>query len=167
MTHFKAFTFDGKRSAQRAFDEIEDILYTYDWYVDGDVAEISVNKKGHYRVHSTWAQDDSNVPGGIGFGALLGGFIGCLFGPGGAIAGAALGGSVGGLMGAGENVTFEDPALDAFAASLVNDSSALIILGDAETVAGFAAELAAYDFETYEAELDEAAIKALKADMKK
>lgn len=167
MTHFKAFTFDGKKSARRAFDKIEDNLYTYDWYVDGNVAEISVNKNGHYRVHSTWAQDDDNVPGGIGLGAVLGGLIGCLFGPGGAIAGAAVGGSVGGLMGAGENVSFEDPVLDEFAASLVNDSSALIILGDAETVAAFATELAAYEFVTFEAELDEAAVKALKADMKK
>ena len=44
MTYFRAFTFDGKRSASKAFDAIEDNLYTYDWYDDGDVAEISVNK---------------------------------------------------------------------------------------------------------------------------
>ena len=122
MTYFKAFTFDGKKSARKAFDKIEDNLYTYDWYVDGDVAEISVNKIGNYRVHSTWAQDDSNVSGGIGFGAVLGGLVGLLFGPGGAIAGAALGGGVGGLIGDADNVDLEDPALDDFAASLVPDS---------------------------------------------
>lgn len=59
------------------------------------------------------------MSGGIGWGAVLGGLIGCLFGPGGAIAGAAIGGGCGGLMGEADNIDFEDPVLDDFAASLV------------------------------------------------
>ncbi len=166
MTHLKAFTFDGKKSAQKAFDKIEDNLYTYDWYVDGDIAEISVNKNGNYRVHSTWAQDDSNVSGGIGVGAILGGLVGLLFGPGGAIAGAALGGGVGGLIGDSENIDFEDPALDDFAASLVPDSSALLIIGDTSTLADFTSELADYEAQTFEKEIDDETEKQIKAAMK-
>jgi uncharacterized membrane protein len=167
MAYFKAFTFDGKRSAQKAFDKIADNLPSYAWYEDGDVAEISVNKSGHYRVHSTWAQDSSNVSGGIGIGAVLGGLIGLIFGPGGALAGAVLGGSFGGLIGETDNIDINDPALDDFAASLVPDSSALIILGDADTVAAFTTELADYEVKTFETEVDKEIIDKIKKAMKK
>ena len=75
----------------------------------------------------TWAQDSRLTGGGMGFGALAGGLIGALLGPGGAMAGAAVGGSVGGMIGHHENVKFDDPVMDNFATSLVNDSSALIL----------------------------------------
>ncbi len=166
MTYFKAFTFDGKKSAAKAFEAIEDKLYDYDWYVEGDLAEISVNKNGNYRVHSTWAQDDDNVSGGIGMGAILGGMLGCLFGPGGALAGAAFGGSIGGLLGEADNIDFEDPALDDFAASLLPDTSALIILGTADEVAAFTEELADYEVKAFETEVDQETIDMLKAKMK-
>jgi uncharacterized membrane protein len=166
MTYFKAFTFDGKRSAHKAINKIEDKDLSYIWMEEGDYASISVNKKGHYRVHSTWAQDSSLVSGEAGLGAVLGGLIGLLFGPGGAIAGAAIGGGTGGLIGASENISFNDPVLDDFAASLVPDSSALIILGPADAIAEFTAELADYEVQTFEAELDEAALDALQAAMK-
>jgi len=167
MAIFRAFTFSGKKSASKALDAIEDELDDYDWYDDADMAEISVNKKGHIRVHSTWAQDDSNVGAGIGGGALLGGLIGCLFGPAGAIAGAAYGGSIGGLMADADNIDFADPALDEFAASLVKDSSALVYINDAESVAAFQALLVDYEFTFYEAEVHQATVDALKAKMKK
>lgn len=41
-----------------------------------DVAEMSRSKHGRIRVHSTWAQDDSEVGAGAGFGAVTGGVIG-------------------------------------------------------------------------------------------
>ena len=165
MTYFKSFTFDGRRSASKAFDAIDDNSDNdYDWL--DDVAEISVNKSGHYRVHSTWAQDSSNVAGGIGFGALCGGLIGLLFGPAGALAGAAVGGSVGGLIGHHDNVEFNDPVLAKFAASLKPETSALVIVGDAASLAEFTAELAAYDVVTYETEIDKDLEKSLKKAMK-
>ena len=167
MPHFKSFTFDGRRSAHKALNKIEDAGTSYIWMEEGDVAEISVNNKGHYRVHSTWAQDNSNVPGGIGFGALCGGLIGLIFGPAGALAGAAVGGSLGGLIGHHDNVKFNQPVLDEFAQSLVPDSSALIILGNETAIAEFTAELAAYDVVTFETELDKDLEKALKEAMKK
>ncbi len=167
MTYFKAFTFDGKRSANKALNKMEDSDTSYVWLEDGDVAEISVNSNGHYKVHSTWAQDSDNVPGGIGLGAILGGLVGLLFGPGGAIAGAALGGGVGGLIGDDDNVEFNDPKLDDFAASLLPNTSALIILGDTDVVAEFTTELAEYDVKTFETEVDQATIDAIKGSMKK
>jgi len=167
MTYFKAFTFDGRRSAHKAINKMEDKDLSYIWMEEGDYASISVNKNGHYRVHSTWAQDSSLTSGGAGLGAVLGGMIGLLFGPGGAIAGAAIGGGTGGLIGASENVSFNDPVLDDFAASLVPDSSALIILGPSDAIAEFTAELADYDVKTFGKEVDDATIKALKESMKK
>lgn len=165
MAYFRAFTFVGKRSAREAFDTIEDNLYGFDWYDESNVAEISVNKRGHVRVHSTWAQDSSNTPGGIGLGAILGGCVGMLFGPGGALAGAAVGGSIGGLIGHHENVKFDDPALDDFAASLLPDTSALVYIGDSAAVAAFEAALTDYDFTPFEAKLDDATIAAIEAGM--
>ena len=165
MTYFKSFTFEGKKSASKAFDTIEDNDdFDYVWL--DDVAEVSVNSKGTYRIHSTWAQDSSNVPGGIGFGALCGGLLGMLFGPGGALAGAAIGGSIGGLIGHHENVKFDDPVLDDFAASLAPDTSALVLLGDEATLAEFTTALAVYDVVAFETELDKDAEKALKKAMK-
>jgi uncharacterized membrane protein len=163
MTNFKAFTYDGKNTARKVLDVIEDSTATYYW--EDDVALISVNKKGRVRVHSTWAQDSSNVPGGISFGAITGGLIGLLFGPGGALAGAAVGGSIGGLIGHHDNVKFDDPALDNFASSLVNDSSALVLLGDDDVVAEFAAAVADYDAAVFDAVLDDEAVTELQDEM--
>ena len=90
MIYFKAVTFDGKKTARKVLNALEDIATSYIWMEEGDLAKISVNQKGHISVHSTWAQDSSFVPGGIGFGALAGGVIGMLIGPGGVMAGAAI-----------------------------------------------------------------------------
>lgn len=165
MTNFKAFTYDGKKTARKVLDVIEDSPATYFW--EEDVALISVSKKGHIKVHSSWAQDSSDVPGGISLGAITGGLIGLLFGPGGAMAGAAVGGSMGGLIGHHENVKFDDPALDDFAASLVNDSSALILVGTDDALAEFAtAAVADYDAAVFDAVLDDAAVAELQDEMK-
>jgi uncharacterized membrane protein len=165
MSYFKAFTFKGKNAAGKALDKLEWNDTAYYWL--DDVAEVSVNKRGTYRVHSTWAQDSSNVPGGIGWGALLGGLLGAVLGPAGAVAGAAAGGSIGGLIGASINVEFDDPVLDNFAASLLPDTSALVILGDQATVAAVTAALVDYEVTVFETELDKDAEKALRKALKK
>jgi uncharacterized membrane protein len=165
MSYFKAFTFVGKGAARKALDKLEwndDSLYWLD-----DIAEVSVNKKGTYRVHSTWAQDSSNVAGGIGWGAMVGGLLGAVLGPAGAVAGAAMGGSLGGLVGASINVEFNDPILDNFAASLLPDTSALVILGDHVTVAAVTTALAEYEVKVFETELDKDAEKTLRKALKK
>lgn len=162
MTYFKSFVFDGRKTARKAINKIEDSDNSYLWLEEGDYAEISVTKNGNYRVHSTWAQDSSNVPGGIGFGALLGGMLGVLFGPVGLIAGAATGGTIGGLLGRHANVEFNDPVLDDFAAALLPDTSALIILGDQLTVDEFSKELDEYEAKEFITELDREATEALK-----
>ena len=91
MYGFRAFVFEGKKTARKALDTLEDRGTDFVW-ID-DVAEVSRSKHGAIRVHSTWAQDDSEVGAGAGFGAVTGGLIGMLLGPAGALAGAARRGS--------------------------------------------------------------------------
>ena len=75
MYGFKAFLFDGKKTAGKAFNTLEDYTPAYVW-ID-DVAVISRSKYGSTRVHSTWAQDDSEVGAGTGLGAVTGGADRC------------------------------------------------------------------------------------------
>jgi uncharacterized membrane protein len=164
MYGFKAFVFDGKKTARKAFDTLEDYTPTYGW-VD-DVAELSKSKNGAIRVHSTWAQDDSAVGVGAGFGAVTAGLVGMLFGPIGAAAGAVTGGSLGALIGAGSNVAFDDPVLDDFAASLADDSSALVLVGDETTLADFVSAVEPYGGKIVETNLNEDDIKAVRKDLR-
>lgn len=165
MYGFKAFLFDGKKTAGKTFDTLEDYTPVYGW-ID-DVAVISRSKHGSIRVHSTWAQDDSEVGAGTGLGALTGGLIGLLFGPGGALAGAAVGGSMGALIGASDEIAFDDPKLDDFAASLANDTSALILVGEEETLADFVSAVEPFGGEVVETDLDDKDITALRKALRK
>ena len=165
MYGFKAFLFDGKKTARKALDTIEDRAPDYVW-ID-DVAEVSRNKHGSIRIHSTWAQDDSDVGAGAGFGAITGGVIGMLLGPAGALAGAAVGGSLGALMGASDEIAFDDPKLDDFAAGLSNDTSALILVGEEATLADFVTAVEPFGGKIVETNLDEKDIKALRKALNK
>ncbi len=80
---------------------------------------------------------------------------------------AAMGGSMGALIGATDEVAFDDPALDDFAASLNNDTSALILAGEDATLAGFVSAVEPYGGSVTEVKLSEDDIKALKKAMKK
>ena len=164
MYGFKAFTFDGKKTASKALHTLEDHAPDYVW-ID-DVAVVSRNKHGSIRVHSTWAQDDSAVGAGAGLGAVTGGLIGSLLGPGGALAGAAVGGSLGASLGALGEVAVEDPKLDDFAASLVNDTSALVLVGEETTLADFVTAVEPYGGRIVETDLDEDDIKAIRKALK-
>ena len=164
MYGFKAFVFDGKRTARKALHTIEDTGTDYLW-ID-DVAEVSRSKHGAIRVHSTWAQDDSDTGAGAAFGAVTGGLIGCMFGPAGALAGAATGGSLGAMMGAGEEIALDDPKLDDFAASLGNDTSSLILVGEEPTLADFVSIVEPFGGKIIETHLDENDIKAIRKALK-
>jgi len=161
----KAFVFDGNRTAKKAFQTLEDYTPAYVW-ID-DAAVVSRSKHGSIRVHSTWAQDDSDVGAGLGFGAVTGGLIGLLFGPGGALAGAVAGGSIGGLLGVSEDVAFDDPKLDDFAAALGKDTSALILVGEEDTLADFVSAVEPIGGKIIETDLNESDIKALRKALKK
>lgn len=163
MIGFKAFVFQGKRTAAKAFHTLEDYAPEYYW-ID-DIAMVSRSKHGFLRVNSTWAQDES-TSAGLGWGAVTGGLIGMLAGPGGAWAGAAMGGSLGGLIGAVEDVAFDDPRLDDFAASLDKDTSALILVGEEATLADFGAAVEPFGGEVIDTNLDENDIKALRKALK-
>jgi len=159
MVGFKAFTFNGKKTAAKAFHTLED--YSPEYYWIDDVAVVSRSKHGHLRVNSTWGQD-SQVGTGLGWGVVAGGLVGALAGPGGALAGATLGGYVGAVAGAGVEIAFDDPALDDFAASLQRDSSALILIGEEETLGDFLSAVEPFGGEVIETNLDEKDVKALR-----
>ena len=164
MYGFKAIIFKGSKTASKAFFSLEEYTPAYVW-ID-DVAVVSKTKHGITRVHSTWAQDDTAVGAGTGFGALTGGLLGALLGPGGALAGAVGGGSLGFLFtGAGE-LALNDPRLDDFAAALTNDTSALILVGDEVTLADFGAAVEPFGGEVIDTDLDEKDIKALRKALK-
>jgi uncharacterized membrane protein len=165
MYGFKAFVFKGKKTAGKAFDTLEDHVPVYPW-ID-DAAVVSRSKLGTIRIHSTWAQDDSAVGVGTGFGALTGALLGVLLGPGGALAGAAMGGSMGALIGLTGEVAFDDPMLDDFAASLAKDSSALVLVGEAPSLADFTSVVEPFGGKVIETDLDEADVKALRKALKK
>ena len=163
MVGFKAITFQGKRTATKAFHTLEE--YSPEYYWIDDVAVVSRSKHGHVRIHSTWAQDESGK-GGLAWGAVTGGVIGMIFGPGGAAAGAAIGGGIAGTLGAVADVAFDDPNLDAFAESLEKDTSALIIVGEEATLADFFSAVEPFGGEVIDTNLNEDDIKAIRKAMK-
>ena len=160
MFAFKAFVFSGKKTAGKAFEALEDHMPVYPW-ID-DAAVVSRSKLGITRIHSTWAQDDSAVGVGTGFGAMTGGLLGLLLGPGGALAGAAMGGSMGALFGLSDEIAFDDPRLDDFAAALAKDTSALVLVAEAATIADFTAAVVPFGGKVIETNLDADDVKALK-----
>jgi len=63
-------------------------------------------------------------------------------------------------------VAFDDPRLDEFAASLTNDTSALILVGEDETLAEFVTGVEPFGGRIIETDLDEKDIKALRKALK-
>lgn len=167
MINFIAATFDGKRTAHKVLSKLEENNKAYIWYEEGDYAVVSVNQKGHIRVHSTWAQDSIMEPGSVGLGVIAGGLIGLMFGPGGALAGAVAGGSMGGLIGNKENIKLTDPELKAFADSLVNDSSGILLIGPPDAIDEFKTELKGFETKMFESIVDDALLGNLKEVLKK
>ena len=88
---------------------------------------MSRGKLGATHNHSTWAQDESDITVGGGWGLVTGGLLGMLCGPGGAMVGAAIGGSRGVMGGGADEITFDDPRLDGLAEALGNDASAMTL----------------------------------------
>jgi len=164
MYGFVAVVFDGHRTAGKALDTLMDYDPAYGW-ID-DVAVVSRGKLGATHVHSTWAEDDSDVGAGAGWGLLTGGLIGALLGPGGALAGAAIGGSLGVVGGATEEIVTDDPRLDDFAAALDKNTSALILVGETPTLADFGSVVEPLGGKIIRSDLDEKDIKAIRKGLK-
>lgn len=164
MYGFKAFVFNGKKTAGKALDTLEDRGVDSVW--TDDVAVVSRSKNGFIRIHSTWAQDDSAVGVGTGFGAMTGAMIGVLMGPAGALAGAVAGGSLGAMFGITDEIAFDDPRLDDFASALDLDTSALVLVGEETTLADFVSAFEPFGAEIIETDLDENDVKALRKALK-
>ena len=165
MVHFKAFVFDGRRTADKSLATIADLAPETSVWVD-DVAVVSRGKLGFIRVNSTWAQDDDATAGGVGWGALTGGLVGALLGPEGALAGAVGGGAMGGLVGTSIDISVADPVLEEFANSLEKDTSAMVLVGEEVTMADFASAVEPYDATVFETNLNEGDVDALRRALK-
>ena len=72
-----------------------------------------------------------------------------------------------GLAEAAADVAFDDPKLDAFAAALDKDTSALILVGEEATLLDFATAVEPFGGEVIDTNLDEKDVEALKKAMKK
>jgi uncharacterized membrane protein len=164
MYGFEAVIFKGKRTARKALDTLEDHVPVYGW-ID-DIAVISRNKLGFISIHSTWAQDDSAVGAGAGWGMITGALVGLIAGPAGALAGAVGGGSLGALLGAGTEVAFDDPRLDNFAQALDKDTSALILVGEKPTIADFGSIVEPLGGKVVKTDLDENDVNAIRKALK-
>lgn len=169
MNEVRAIVFDGRKTAGKALDKLDD-EGVIDWL--DEVAVISRGKHGMIRVHSTWAQDDTATTAGIGFGALTGGLVGAMLGPQGAIAGAVgagalAGGSLGGMLGVTSEVAVGDDRLEAFAAKLEDDTSALVLVSDPERSSAFVSAFEPYGYlEVVQTRLNEHDVKALSEALK-
>jgi uncharacterized membrane protein len=73
---------------------------------------------------------------------------------------------MGALFGIGDEIAFDDPKLDDFAASLARDSSALVLVGEAPTLADFTSAVAPFGGKIIETNLDEKDVKALRKALK-
>ncbi|HUM10961.1 MAG TPA: DUF1269 domain-containing protein [Myxococcaceae bacterium] len=165
MYGFKAYVFQGKKTAGKAMATLEDHMPVYPW-ID-DAAVVSRSKLGITRIHSTWAQDDTAVGAGTGMGAVTGALVGSMLGPGGAAAGAAVGGSVGALFGVGDELAFDDPRLDDFAASLAKDTSALILVGETPSIADFTSAVQPFGGKVIETNLNDDDVKKIRKALNK
>ena len=168
MNEVRAIVFDGRKTAGKALDGLEEegVIKWLD-----EVAVVSRSKNGFIRVHSTWAQDDRMTTGGIGLGVLTGALIGAAMGPQGAIAGAAgagalAGGSLGAMFGATTEIATGDERLEAFAARLKDDTSALILVSDPQRADEFVNAFRPYNGVVVETKLNEHDVKALKEAVK-
>jgi uncharacterized membrane protein len=165
MAVFKAYMFEGSRTASKALNELEDYTPAYSW-VD-DVAMVSRSKDGHLRIESTWAQDE-RAKSGINWGAIIGGIIGLLLAKKkGAMIGSSIGGTVGGLLGWGKDVKLDDPKLDQFASSIHKNSSSLVLVGDESTMSAFSDAVEPFGGTLIETHIDDKDINTLKSNMKK
>lgn len=163
MYGFKAVKFEGKKTARKALNTLEDYTPVYAW--SDDVAVVSRNKLGFTSIHSTWSADGA-VGDETGWGLLTGAVVGLLFGPAGAAAGAVMGGGLGAMFGAIDELSFDDPVLSDFASSLERDTSALILVGETATLDDFALAVEPLGGTIVSTDIDEKDIKALRKALK-
>ena len=155
MIYFKAFRFNGLKSARYALDNMEISDTTFIPIKEEDVAEISVNNQGVYSVHGSWNQNYTISSGEIDYYTPLSKVFDLIFSPGGAFAGVEIDDSVSSLIGHINNIEIRDPVLNDFAASMGSDTSALVVLGDQSLIDAITEELIEYETETFEVKFED------------
>jgi len=71
------------------------------------------------------------------------------------------------MIGASDEIAFDDPRLEHFAAALTNDTSALVLVGEEVTLVDFATTVEPFGGTIIETDLDENDITALRKALKK
>jgi uncharacterized membrane protein len=71
------------------------------------------------------------------------------------------------VFGVADEIAFDDPRLDDFAASLAKDTSALFLAGEKATIADFASPVQPFGGKVIETNLDDKDVKALRKALKK
>ncbi len=158
MAGFVAYIFEGKRTAAKAIDKLED--KTDAAWID-DIAVISKSRWGSLNVQSSFAQDDGMAGVGAGWGIIAGGLLGMLFGPAGAAAGATVGAGAGAMAGLAESDYWKNPDLEKFANSLKDNTSAIVLIGEENTLSDLKGAIGPFDGRVIETGLDKKEIKLL------
>ena len=78
-----------------------------------------------------------------------------------------MGGSMGALFGLTDEIAFDDPRLDDFAASLAKDTSALILVGEEIALADFTTAVEPFGGKIIQTNLNEEEVNALRKALKK
>jgi uncharacterized membrane protein len=74
---------------------------------------------------------------------------------------------MGAMIGTADDIAFDDPRLDEFAASLDKDTSALILVGEKPTLADFTAAVVPFGGKVIETNLDDKDVTAIRKALKK
>ena len=137
MHGFRAIVFDGKDTAYRALRTLEDADSAHPWR--NDVAIVSRNGDGALHAHSKAAQRNGRAAGAM---------LSLVYG-------------MSALVGASAILAFEDPAIASFANALHDDSSALLLFGDAAALGDFATALTPFGGKIIHANVREGDLRAL------
>ena len=78
-----------------------------------------------------------------------------------------MGGSIGALFGLTDEVAFDDPRLDEFANSLAKDTSALILVAEAVTLADFTSAVEPFGGKVIQTNLNEDEVNKLRKALEK
>lgn len=117
-------SFDGENKAADVLKKLKTLNRKQEIHLV-NAAVLAKNARGKFRMYET---EDVNTAQGAVFGAITGGLLGLLGGPAGVVMGAAAGAAVGGVAASQLDMGFENDTLAAFESSLLDDSSALIVL---------------------------------------
>jgi hypothetical protein len=151
MVGFKALTFTGKKTAKKTLQLLAE--YPAEYYWIDNVAVVSRNERGHFKVNRTWVEDKRGKTESS-WGAVTRSFISIM-------TSMATGGRFWGLIYVSQGSVITGLALDVFAAALYRDSSALVLAGEGTTLAEFGSVVEPFGEDIIDKIFDENDLKVL------